>query len=58
MPTNRNEFAIIQLKDGINIYKEHIMAASSRLSTAAQFFEDDGGVSEAISTYDRVRVSS
>ena len=30
------------------------MASTSRLSTAAQFFEDDGGGSEAISTYDRV----
>ena len=30
------------------------MASISRLSTAAQFFEEDGGGSEAISTYDRV----
>ena len=30
------------------------MTSISRLSTAAQFFEEDGGGSEAISTYDRV----
>ena len=33
------------------------MASTSRLSTAAQFFEDDGGGSEAISTYDRVSLN-
>ena len=33
------------------------MASISRLSTAAQFFEEDGGGSEAISTYDRVSLN-
>ena len=33
------------------------MASISRLSTAAQFFEEDGGGSEVISTYDRVSLN-